>query len=228
MAGGNVLEFDDSNFDTDVLESDVPVLVDFWAEWCGPCQMIAPTIEEIADEYQGKIKVGKLDTDKAPQTAAKFGVQNIPTVLIFQNGEPVERLVGAKKKSDYQAALNAKISDERRLSRPLLGPHLDRLRILWGETDVSEIASAGERKGLGLLFLIAQFLALEGAGRTPIVLADDVDSELDRDSFQRLWNVLRSAPQVFASSNRPEVWETLDVSHRWSVRRGSIDPWIEE
>lgn len=150
---------------------------------------------------------------------------DFPPIALRYRPSPDNALEGVEA---IEAALDAKISDERRLKRPLLGPHLDRLRIQWGETDVSEIASAGERKGLGLLLLIAQFLALEAAGRKPLVLADDVDSELDRDSFQRLWKVLRSARQVFVSSSRPEVWEALDVSHRWLVRRGSIGPWNEE
>ncbi len=109
MAGENVLQFDDNNFDSDVLSSDIPVLVDFWAEWCGPCQMVGPVIDELATEYQGKVKVGKVDVDKAPQTAMKFGVQNIPTVVLFENGEAVDRIVGAKNKKEYKAVLDAKL-----------------------------------------------------------------------------------------------------------------------
>ena len=107
MAGANVHAFDDSNFDSEVLHSDVPVLVDFWAEWCGPCQMLGPVIDELADEYAGKIKVGKVDVDKAPQTASRFGIQNIPTVMLFDKGHPVETLVGVRRKSDYQSVINA-------------------------------------------------------------------------------------------------------------------------
>ena len=109
MAGESLLHFDDGNFESDVLNSDIPVLVDFWAEWCGPCHMVSPVIEELAGEYQGKLKVGKVDVDKAPQTATKFGIQNIPTVVLFQNGEAVERIVGARNKRDYKAVLAARL-----------------------------------------------------------------------------------------------------------------------
>lgn len=109
MAGENTLHFDESNFDHEVLQADVPVLVDFWAAWCGPCQMVAPVIDELASEYQGKAKVGKLDVDKAPTLAAKYGVQNIPTVLIFRDGEPLHRVVGAKTKRDYAVLLDEAI-----------------------------------------------------------------------------------------------------------------------
>ena len=109
MAGEDLLHFDDGNFESDVLNSDIPVLVDFWAEWCGPCHMVSPVIEELAGEYQGKLKVGKVDVDKAPQTAVKFGIQNIPTVVLFQNGEAVERIVGARNKRDYKAVLDARL-----------------------------------------------------------------------------------------------------------------------
>jgi thioredoxin 1 len=109
MAGESVLHFDDNNFESDVLNSDVPVLVDFWAEWCAPCYLVAPVLEELASEYEGKLKIGKVDVDTARQTAMKFGIQNIPTVMLFQNGEPVERIVGARSKRDYKAALDARL-----------------------------------------------------------------------------------------------------------------------
>lgn len=109
MAGESLLHFDDGNFESDVLNSDTPVLVDFWAEWCGPCHMVSPVIEELAGEYQGKLKVGKVDVDKAPQIAVKLGIQNIPTVVLFQNGEAVERIVGARSKRDYKAVLDARL-----------------------------------------------------------------------------------------------------------------------
>ena len=96
MAGANTLHFTDDNFENEVLGSQVPVLVDFWAEWCGPCQILGPTIDELATEYAGKAKVGKVDVDKAQQVAMRFGIQNIPTVVLFENGEPVERIVGAR------------------------------------------------------------------------------------------------------------------------------------
>ena len=92
-------EVNDSNFKHEVLESDIPVLVDFWAAWCGPCKMIAPTIEEIAKEYQGKLKVCKLNVDEANQTAANYGIMSIPTLIIFKNGQVMEQIVGAVDKS---------------------------------------------------------------------------------------------------------------------------------
>ena len=91
-------EFTDANFETEVLKSDLPVLVDFWAEWCGPCKMIAPTIEQLAGEYEGKLKVGKIDVDVHQQMAMKYNVRGIPTLLIFKNGEPAGMQVGAKPK----------------------------------------------------------------------------------------------------------------------------------
>ncbi|NOX63213.1 MAG: thioredoxin [Chloroflexi bacterium] len=84
----------DQNFQEKVLQSDLPVVVDFWAEWCSPCKLIAPILEEIAQEYDGKLKVAKLDVDHNPGTAMAYGVMSIPTLILFKNGEPVERLVG--------------------------------------------------------------------------------------------------------------------------------------
>jgi len=90
-----------------VLKSDKPVLVDFWAEWCGPCRMLAPTIEKIAGDYVGKVKVGKLDTDSNRDTAMKYQINAIPTVLLFQNGELKQKFVGLKQERDFKAALDA-------------------------------------------------------------------------------------------------------------------------
>jgi thioredoxin 1 len=110
MASEKTLKFDDQNFDAEVLRSSTPVLVDFWAEWCGPCLTLAPTIDELAAEYAGRVKVGKLDIDKSPATPGKYGVMNIPTVILFENGEPVQRIVGLRPKKDFKAILDAKVS----------------------------------------------------------------------------------------------------------------------
>jgi thioredoxin 1 len=107
MAGSNTLVITEGNFEAEVAKAGVPVLVDFWATWCGPCQMIAPTIDELATELSGKAKVGKVDVDQNPGLASQFNVQSIPTVIVFKNGKPVQTMVGAKHKRDYIAALNA-------------------------------------------------------------------------------------------------------------------------
>ena len=100
------LEITDSNFEETVLKSDKPVMVDFWAAWCGPCRMVGPVIDELSEEYEGKAVVGKVDIDSNQQYAAQFGVRNIPTVLVFKNGELVDRKVGVSSKNDYAQALD--------------------------------------------------------------------------------------------------------------------------
>lgn len=90
----------DSNFKEEVIDSKIPVLIDFWAEWCAPCRLIAPIVEEIANEFKGKLKVGKLDVDNNPQTSMNYGIRSIPTLLIFKEGKPVETIIGAVPKKD--------------------------------------------------------------------------------------------------------------------------------
>ena len=100
MASENVKELTDQNFEAEVLKSSVPVLVDFWAEWCMPCRMLTPTIEAVADEFAGKLKVGKVDTDSNRNTALKFNINAIPTVILFRNGEIKKKFVGLTNKDD--------------------------------------------------------------------------------------------------------------------------------
>ncbi|MGC8624223.1 MAG: thioredoxin [Phycisphaerae bacterium] len=107
MAGANVLIFSDANFQEQVLGSEEPVLVDFWAEWCGPCRMLAPTIEKLATDYQGKVKVGKLDTDSNRNTAMKFNISAIPTVILFNKGQIAKKFVGLQPEREFKAALDA-------------------------------------------------------------------------------------------------------------------------
>jgi len=107
MASENVKEFTDQNFETEVLGSDVPVLVDFWAEWCTPCRMLAPTIERIAKDYAGKVKVGKVDTDSNRDVSLKFGINAIPTVILFKAGQVAKTFVGIRQEKDFKEAIDA-------------------------------------------------------------------------------------------------------------------------
>ena len=110
MARQNTLTFTDQSWEADVLNSDVPVLVDFWAEWCGPCRMMSPTIDTIATEYSGKAKVGKLNVDENGGTAMRYNIRGIPTLLVFKGGQVVAQKVGAVGKSEVAALLDAQIS----------------------------------------------------------------------------------------------------------------------
>jgi thioredoxin 1 len=97
---GNTIDFTDAAFDTDVINSETPVLVDFWAPWCGPCRAMAPTVDAVATEYAGQVKVGKLNTDENQQTAMRFGIRSIPTLLLFKGGKVVDQKVGAVPKPE--------------------------------------------------------------------------------------------------------------------------------
>lgn len=101
----DVMKVTDENFDEEILKSDLPAMVDFWAEWCGPCKMVSPVVEELAKDYAGKIKVASMDVDQNRQTPAKFGIRNIPTLIFFKNGEIAATVIGAQPKSSIDEEL---------------------------------------------------------------------------------------------------------------------------
>jgi thioredoxin 1 len=103
MASPNIVELTDDNFDSEVIKSDVPTLVDFWAVWCGPCRQIAPTVDALANEYKGKLKVGKMDIDHHQITPQRYGVRSIPTLLVFKGGKVVGQVIGAVPRSKLEA-----------------------------------------------------------------------------------------------------------------------------
>ncbi len=109
MAGQNIATFTDASFDQEVLRSDVPVLVDFWAEWCGPCRMMAPTIDAVANDYAGRLKVGKVDVDSNGDTAMRYNIRGIPTLLLFKGGRVVDQRVGAIGRSEVQKMLDSHV-----------------------------------------------------------------------------------------------------------------------
>ena len=112
MASNAIVEVTDANFDADVLKSDKPVLIDFWATWCGPCRAIAPIVDELATEYLGKVKVGKMDVDRNSATPMRYGVRGIPTLLVFKDGQVKEQIVGYVPKDQIQKALDKHIAKD--------------------------------------------------------------------------------------------------------------------
>jgi thioredoxin 1 len=107
VVAGDTLKVDEASWDSDVMKSLELVMVDFWAVWCGPCQMVAPIVEELAKEYAGKLKVRKLNTDENPEIAGRYQVMSIPTILFFKNGQPVEKLVGARPKRQFKEVIES-------------------------------------------------------------------------------------------------------------------------
>ncbi len=107
MASDKIITLNDENFANEVKESSIPILVDFWAEWCAPCRMVAPVLDELAEEFDGKIKIGKVNVDQNRSVAAQYGVMSIPTLILFKNGELVEQMVGAQPKENLQKVLQS-------------------------------------------------------------------------------------------------------------------------
>ena len=102
---GDILQVSDGTFESEIVNSDIPAMVDFWAEWCGPCKMVGPVVEELAKEYKGKIKVAQMDVDQNRETPAKFGIRNIPTLIFFKGGEVINTVIGAQPKSSIEEEL---------------------------------------------------------------------------------------------------------------------------
>ncbi len=101
----DIFQVTDDNFESEIMKSDLPAMVDFWAEWCGPCRMVGPVVEELANQYKGKVKIGKMDVDKNRQTPAKFGIRNIPTLILFKGGQVAQTIIGAQPKSYIEGEL---------------------------------------------------------------------------------------------------------------------------
>ncbi|MCZ6555560.1 MAG: thioredoxin [Thermodesulfobacteriota bacterium] len=110
MASDAIIELSDSTFESEVVNSDVPVLVDFWAPWCGPCRAIAPIVEEISSSYEGKIKVGRMNVDENQSTTMKFGIRSIPTIIMFKGGEAVDQIIGAVPKGEIERVVDKSLA----------------------------------------------------------------------------------------------------------------------
>ncbi len=110
MASDAIIELSDSTFESEVVNSDVPVLVDFWAPWCGPCRAIAPLVEEISSSYEGKIKVGRMNVDENQSTTMKFGIRSIPTIIMFKGGEAVDQIIGAVPKGEIERVVDKSLA----------------------------------------------------------------------------------------------------------------------
>ncbi len=110
MASEAIIEINDSNFESEVVNSDVPVLIDFWAPWCGPCKAVAPMVEEISSSYEGRIKVGKLNVDENQSTTMKFGIRSIPTLIMFKGGEAVDQIIGAVPKGEIERVVEKSLA----------------------------------------------------------------------------------------------------------------------
>ena len=110
MASDAIIELSDSTFESEVVNSDVPVLVDFWAPWCGPCRAIAPIVEEISSSYEGKIKVGRMNVDENQSTTMKFGIRSIPTIIMFKDGEAVDQIIGAVPKGEIERVVDKSLA----------------------------------------------------------------------------------------------------------------------
>jgi len=142
MAGENTLQFTDSAFDQDVLNSEVPVLVDFWAPWCGPCKAMSPTVDALASEYAGKVKIGKLNTDENPATAMRYQVRGIPTLLLFKGGKVVDQRVGAMPKPEVQKMIEPHVG----AAGPIAVPSVDRSAKLDAPAESSQPAQPVQTK----------------------------------------------------------------------------------
>lgn len=109
MASEKIIVLTKANFEQEVLKSDKPILVDFWAQWCGPCRAVGPVMDELADEYNGRVKISKVNVDEEGELAAKYRIMSIPTVMLFKNGEVVEKIIGAKSKNEFASILEKNI-----------------------------------------------------------------------------------------------------------------------